>query len=693
MGSFRELDLRVSYRSDIGNIVDLFYTPCLERAVSYRRAVGFFTSSGLAAAARGLASFIQGAGTMFLVASPHLDEADCKAITIGYEARYDIITRSLLRGLETEMDDLVKDRLATLAWLVAHERLEVKIAIKKIKPGYSFPIGIYHEKLGIFADADGNKVAFSGSSNETAGGLIDNFEAVDVFWSWDDPQGRVALKENNFEELWNNRTSTLEVIPFPQAAYARLLQFKRDQPPRTDPESDRSKMRGTTSKRVPSGFGIPQEVKLRQYQETAIEAWFKNDCRGVFEMATGTGKTVTALAAAARLFQTEKALAIVILAPFIHLVDQWDEVATTFGLVPLKCYENSSSWTETFSDRVTDLNIRARKVFCAIATHDTASRPTFIQALGNVRTSLLVIADEVHHLGAESLSRGLPATAKFRLGLSATPERWFDPEGSRVLTDYFSRTVFSFPLQQAIAEGYLCHYEYCPQLVTLDDDEVERYEALTTQIARLWGHSQADEQAQTRLGFLLRERADVLNCARNKVAVLRHLIQDPENLTHTLFYCAPGQIDDVVRLLAGDLRMRVRRFTAEESRHERQGLLEEFDAGDMQALVAMKCLDEGVDVPATKTAFILASSSNPREFIQRRGRILRTHPHKRRATIYDLIAVPPQPKRGSPVSESERSIIRRELSRFKEFASAADNEYEATSVILTIATSFQILDF
>lgn len=693
MGPLRELDLQVSYRSDIGNIVDLFFIPCLERAVSYRRAVGFFTSSGLAMAAKGLAAFIGGPGKMCLIASPLLDENDCKAIAHGYEARHDIIARSLLRCLDGDIDSLVRDRLASLAWLVAHERLEVKIALKKTVPGSPFPVGIYHEKLGIFEDADGNKVAFSGSSNETSGGLIDNFEAVDVFWTWDDPQGRVALKEHNFEDLWNNRTAKLDVMPFPEAAYARLLQFKPRQPPNRDPESETGGVRTTPTRKPLSGFAIPEDVKLRQYQRTAIEAWFKNSCHGVFEMATGTGKTVTALAAAAELFQRERVLGIVILAPFIHLVDQWEEVAAAFGLTPLKCYEDSASWAETFSDQITDLNIRARPVFCVIATHHTASRRPFVEAVKQVKSPLLLIADEVHHLGALSLSQGLPESAKFRLGLSATPDRWCDPEGSQILTNYFSKTVFSFPLQQAIAEGYLCHYEYHPYLVTLEEDEVQNYETLTLQIAKLWGRSVADERAQTKLGYLLRERSDVLNCARKKIDALRQLVRDPEHLRHALFYCAPGQIDDVVHLLASDLKMRVRRFTAEETRQERQALLEEFDCGDMQALVAMKCLDEGVDVPATTTAYILASSSNPREFIQRRGRILRTYPNKRRAVIYDLIAAPPQPKPGTVVSESERSILRRELARFKEFASAADNEYDATAIILDIAACFHILDF
>jgi superfamily II DNA or RNA helicase len=692
-GSLKELNLAVSYRSDSGNIVDQFYVPCLERASTYRRAVGYFTSSGLAVAARGLASFIQGVGTMFLVASPHLEEQDCQAITRGYEARHDVVTRTLVRCFDAAVEDIVRDRLACLAWLVANERLEIKVALPRTEGG-KYRRGIYHEKLGLFTDDEGDTIAFSGSSNETAGGLVDNFESIDVFWSWEDQQKRVAIKEENFKRLWENGTPNLDILPFPQAAYEGLLRFLPPSPPLIDPESAHTRrfhVGPTPRPRV--GFGVPEGLRLWDYQTVAMGKWFENVCRGIYEMATGTGKTVTALSSAVKLFDREHKLGVVILVPFQHLVDQWDEVARGFGLLPVKCYESTASWRETLADQVTDLNIGARNVVCAIATHKTSSSPPFADTIGRLQKPLLVIADEVHHLGAREYSKALIPAAKFRLGLSATPMRWLDPEGNSLLQGYFEKTVFSFPLEEAIEKGFLCHYDYHPHVVPLEPDEFDRYESVSLQVARIFNHAERDERARNRLDFLLRERAEILNCARGKLNTLRTMLTEPEQITSTLFYCAPGQIDNVVHLLANDLRMRVRRFTAEENVDERQFLLAEFEESKLQALVAMKCLDEGVDVPATRTAYILASSSNPREFIQRRGRILRLHPNKHRATIHDLIAIPPKERLHPEVSECERKLLRRELARFKEFASAADNQYQATEQIMEIAREYEVLDF
>jgi superfamily II DNA or RNA helicase len=686
-----ELELAVCYRSDSGNIVDEFYVPCLERAVLYQRAVGYFTSSGLSAAAKGLAAFVQTPGKMMLVASPHLDEEDCVAIAKGYEARHDVVARALLRAFEGNFDQIVKDRLACLAWLIANNRLEIKVALPKLgETGRRR--GLYHEKIGLFTDEKGNKVAFSGSPNETEGGLVDNFESIDVFWSWDDPQGRIVVKEHHFQRLWSDQTPKLEILPFPEAARQRLLQFRKELLSTCDPESANPRT-GRLPSRPPSGYEIPQEFQLRDYQTEATKVWFDNGCRGIYEMATGTGKTITALCSGAELFRRENSLGLAILVPFQHLVDQWDDAARAFGLLPVKCYESTASWRETLADHVTDLNIGVRKIICAIATHKTASQPVFLSILGMVRKPILLVCDEVHHLGAPEYSKALIPQAQFRLGLSATPMRWLDPVGNLILEGYFHKSVFTFTLQDAIASGFLCHYDYYPHLVPLADDEFDRYEDISRQIAKVWNRIDDDDRIQSRLDFLLRERADVLNCARGKLGALRSLLPEPQRVQFSLFYCAPGQIDDVVRLLAQDLHMRVRRFTAEENADERTVLLTEFEEGKQQALIAMKCLDEGVDVPATKTAYILASSSNPREFIQRRGRILRTHPSKNRAIIHDLIAVPPIRDAGTEINEIERRILRRELGRFKEFASAADNEYGATAAILEVARAFGILDF
>jgi superfamily II DNA or RNA helicase len=281
----------------------------------------------------------------------------------------------------------------------------------------------------------------------------------------------------------------------------------------------------------------------------------------------------------------------------------------------------------------------------------------------------------------------------FRLALSATPDRWFDDIGTIALRDYFRGTVFAFPLEKAIGVS-LTPYYYYPHLVLLTDEEMERYEELSVKIARLM--SREDEEGQQALKMLLIRRAELLNKAANKLQVLSELVDEQDHVEHALFYCAPGQIDDVLHLLGWEKGLLVHRFTAEEDPPERQQLLADFAGGNLYALVAMKCLDEGVDVPSTQTAFILASSSNPREFIQRRGRILRKAPNKEFSVIHDLVTVPPAAwavSQGSPTFQAERSIIRRELQRFKEFANPALNKHQALDVIWDIAKHYGLMDF
>ena len=317
-------------------------------------------------------------------------------------------------------------------------------------------------------------------------------------------------------------------------------------------------------------------------------------------------------------------------------------------------------------------------------------------SLARISHSSLLIADEAHHLGAEHGQRGLPPHFEFRMGLSATPDRWFDEEGTQALRDYFGDTVFEFDLAHAIAQGFLSEYYYRPHLIELTADELEEYERLTLRIAQLLDSATAPCTTPFLEG-LLRRRADILNKAHNKLGRLADLLQNEHDLHHALFYCVPGQIDEVLSLLGNDFGIRVHRFTVEESAVERDRLLKDFARGHLQALVAIRCLDEGVDVPSTQVAFILASSSNPREYIQRRGRILRKFPGKENAVIHDLIAVPSL-KEGVRASNErafnlERRILRRELSRFREFADTSLNRFQATQVIWDLAKSYNLLDY
>ena len=679
--SLRELTLSSEYRSDGDDLVADFYTPCLRHATRYWRAVGYFTSGGLALYAVGLETFVRRGGKMRLVTGPCLAEDDIEAIQRGYEARRDAQLLSDLSN--SEFQTTAQDRVALLTWLVAHGHLDIKIACTANASEMN-PRAIYHEKIGIFLDDTGDAVAFAGSLNETVGGLLSNFESIDVYLSLEDTQQRVQQKVDNFKRLWDNATDGLNVVDFPTALANELLspQLVYD----TTPSPDLPVVV------EPEEAYLPRELVLRAYQREAIDAWFANDCRGLWEMATGTGKTITALSALAKLKEKKGPLFALIACPYKHLVDQWCREAERFGFEPIVAYESSAGWVPQFNTALVRYNWQVCDVVCAITTRSTFIADTMQKLLSKLKRAAVFVADEVHHLGATQSRQKLPEVFDYRLGLSATPNRWFDNEGTAALKRYFGETVYEFSLGKAIKEDYLCSYYYHPHLVELTDEELDDYKDLTDRIARLYRRTNADEPNEA-LDLLLIKRATLLNKAENKLPALEQLIEDRnDSLHHALFYCAPGQINSVLPMLT-DLGLRVAKFTAEESTTERQELLEMFASGHLQALVAMRCLDEGVDVPSTQTAYILASSSNPKEFIQRRGRILRKSPGKEYAEIHDLIAVPPQAYRQyrSATFAAERKIVARELKRFNEFAGMALNKFEARDTIWELAADYELM--
>ena len=679
--SLRELSLQSEYRSDGADIVKDFYTPCLRKATQYWRAVGYFTSSGLALNANGLTTFIQHGGQMRLVTGLRLMEDDIEAICSGYDTRDQIPN---LRN-EAGFKEVSQDRLALLTWLVAHKYLDVKIAYPS-DTNTSNPHAMYHEKIGVFLDETEHAVAFAGSQNETVGGLLSNFESFDVHWSWDSEQ-RVQQKVYNFKRLWNNETDKLEVVDFQTAVAKDILihQVIYQTGPDTLPPH-------TLEVVEPSATYLPNNLALRDYQMEAIDAWFENGCRGLWEMATGAGKTITALSALARLRKEKDRLFILIVCPYKHLVDQWCKEVERFGFKPTLAYDVSATWIKLLSAALVQYNWGNCSVVCTITTRKTFIGNNMQKMLSRVRHDAVLIADEVHHLGATESRQKLTDLFDCRLGLSATPDRWFDDKGTKALKTYFGEVIYEYPLGKAIQEGYLCPYYYHPHLVELTDEELEEYEELTIKISRLYHHTDLDDPNNALKQLLIR-RAALLNKAENKLLILRELlIEKSSSLHHTLFYCAPGQISSVIPILT-DLGLRVAKFTAKESISERRELLDMFASGHLQALVAMKCLDEGVDVPRTQTAYILASSSNPKEFIQRRGRILRKAHRKESAEIHDLIAVPPLVYRQYPSAsfDTERKIVERELRRFNEFAGAALNKNQSLAKIREFAKIYNLL--
>jgi DNA phosphorothioation system restriction enzyme len=694
MGLLTDLDLRITYRSGEADLIGELYVPCLSRSVLYRRAVGYFTSNGLAVAAKGISSLIANEGRVQLVASPCLSTEDITAIQNGYvsrDARIRDVTQAAFEALD---NSVFEEGLSALEWLISNKRLDVKLAVPVNRDGTIRP-GLYHEKIGIFSDIEGNHVAFRGSANETFGGLVDNFESLEVFWSWDDPHGRAVGRIREFDCLWNDTTPSLVVMDFTEATASILRPYRRDKPPASHSNENE---RIVVSKPQDSGPTIPSGLKLRDYQEEAVKNWFKNDGEGTLKMATGSGKSITALAAASKLFHFGKTKHLIVVCPFRHLVRQWEKECQRFGLWPILAFESRSQWAEALNTKLYNVKAKTSPFVSVITTNRTFASDYFQAQLQEFPRSTLIIADEVHNLGATNLCEKLPSHLRYRIGLSATPERWFDDEGSKKLFSYFgSQLKPEFTLKDAIAKEALVPYSFHPLFVELTEDEGEKYQELSERIAKLWAIDQ-DEPAPA-MKMLLMQRARLVATATNKLSCLRELMQEQRDCTHMLFYCGDGSLEEngeclrhveaVCQLLGHDLGIRVSTFTAETPSEEREDLLSRLDEGRLQGLVAIRCLDEGVDVPSIRKAVILASSSNPRQFVQRRGRVLRPCLGKRSAEIYDMIVVPPADK--AP-SDAERNLMRREISRYIEFADLALNAGEARAKILPIQETYGLLD-
>jgi DNA phosphorothioation system restriction enzyme len=690
------LELDFEYRTGEGDALNDFYIPCLQNSVLYRRAVGFFTSDSIQLAAQGIEALIANEGHMQLVASPRMAPEDIEAIRAGYKSREQVASDALQREIP-EFPSEHATSWSCLAWMVQNRLLEIQILLPK-----QYAWALYHEKLGVFSDKNDNHVAFSGSANETAGGLMFNFEAIDVFRSWiHSEEPRVRRKLLNFQRLWSNQTDALTAIPFPEACARKLLVHV----PRGTPRLNDRTERPSITLAEPKNFSVPASKKPRDYQLLAVDNWIKQNGRGVFHMATGSGKTFTSLVAAQRVFAALGLSALVVVCPYRHLVDQWADNVGAFGLKPILAYESRQLWLPAVNDAL----FRMRRApadaapVCIITTNSTFCGEVFQNKLSQLPSRCMLIADEVHNLGANGFFGKMPLNIQLRLGLSATPERWFDPVGTDFISKYFGPVVEpAFGIREALKCGALVPYNYYPILVPLTDDECEEYEKLSLAIARRAGGAEANEDDDL-LKPLFLKRARLLASAKNKLVALGALMSTRKEQSHMLFYCGDGQTEDisdqeekrqieaVIRLLGSQLGIPVQSYTAETSIETRRRLSRQLDSGELKGLVAIRCLDEGVDIPSVKTAVILASSTNPRQFIQRRGRILRPSPEtgKTHAEVYDMIVHPPL---GHTVTEVERRLVRKELIRVTDFADLARNCGEARVALLPLQKQFNLLD-
>ena len=680
----KELDLQPVYDSECHDLIRDLQVPLLVQSKDYLRGVGFFTSGWLRLAAQGMAAFVTGGGSARIVLSPILEEADWEALKFGESAKNDAIIRGVLtRNIDVLATTLENDTRNALAWMVADGYLEFRFAV----PRDRLSAGDYHDKVGVFTDANGDQVAIHGSLNDSIKASF-NGEAFSVFKSWETGQAPyVEMHRTRLEALWTNQNKQFSVYRIPEAVREKFIQL------RTSHSKPYLLAKAHEEIRALSPCCA---VDLHGYQMAAIEAWRLAGCRGVFEMATGTGKTITSLAAATSVYQERHRIVLIILVPYLHLLEQWERNCRQFGFEPILCSSLHGRWQIEVKSAIQDFNIGVKNNICILSVHKTAATERFAMALSRLpKDDSLLLGDEAHGLGALHLRKALLENVGMRLGLSATPRRWFDNEGTDTIFSYFGPTCFEYTLDQAIGK-FLTPYEYFPQLVSLTSAETELYEEITQKIVSITTAAKRNPELRERLSKLLLQRARIISSAQQKLPALLILLRDMlekhrlrgEELNGILIYCAPGGHKEVLREVAA-LGLRCHEFVHNVSLADREKLLCQFDVGDIQVLVAIKCLDEGVDVPSTKTAFILASSTNPREFVQRRGRILRKAKGKDRAVIYDFIVAPTSARHAQ---NTDVAILKREMPRFVEFASSAMNQFNARSVIRDILDHLEMLN-
>ena len=652
----RELDLETEYRSGKEDAVNHFFSPCLKRSIKYRRAVGYFKSSVFGVIGREVAEFAIRGGQIRLICSPSLSRDDIDSIALGHARKSSIIPRRLKQEIE-ELFSSSSSRfnLQLLALLVSSGAIEIKIAIR------SDSKGLYHEKIGVFEDDFGNLVTFKGSSNETWYGWhhYGNFESIEVFCGWREGNELVRVQKHckHFENLWSEQDKDVEVFPFPVEATETLKKFAMKE----------TELKSFLQKTQPSSKRKPQPHQLE-----AIESWKRQGKRGVLQHATGSGKTFTAITALKEHVQQGKP--VLILVPSLILLEQWlDEVQSELpSAITLLAGGSHNRWRKRNTLASFSSNYPGNEQRVIVATMQTASSDNFRGSLSS-GDHLMVVADEVHQIGSPRNSNFFSVNCGPRLGLSATPERYGDPEGTSRIFDYFGQVVEPIiTLEDAINAGRLVKYEHFPRIVHLTADEVEEWKAISKKISReIVKTNQANQPIilTDKAKLLLIQRSRISKKAANKVNLAVEVIKD--NFVEGdawLVYCEDKeQLEAVVSALKSEnFNAIVYHSEMEGDRDATMSWFREFGG----ILVSIRCLDEGVDIPDVSHALILASSQNPRQFIQRRGRVLRKSPDKHIATIHDAIVVP---VKGND-EDDQLSLLKSELARAIEFAYHANNQ-------------------
>ncbi|MFD0792064.1 DEAD/DEAH box helicase family protein [Mucilaginibacter litoreus] len=708
-----------------------FYNDALKNSNRLELLLGYFSSSAINALSESFAQFIHGGGVVHMIINDILSSSDKAAVIEGqnFGEHLSVFDLSDISQLAQTLQGYDRHFFECLAWLISQDRIVLKIVRPKDGKGIS------HFKSGVFYDGQ-EKVGFKASCNFTSYGLLENLEELDIYLSWENGRSGTFIKKriDYFKQIFTGKADFVEYLDATQIKEALqnnfggkdeeelLIQEKELQAQKKRFRKRHTKVKDNSIAKSEPQF--PYSEGPRPYQEEAYTNWVKHNKKGLFAMATGTGKTLTSLNCLLHEYQDSGKYRAIILVPTIELVTQWKKECQKFTFQNIITVSSKERW----DNNIAFINLASRFIsssFIIITTYASFHRKKFQEYFRQLPIDTLLIADEAHNLGSPLLTKLLPSIhLEKRIGLSATPDRQYDTLGNLALEQFFNDAppfVYSYTMEMALKSEWLCPYAYYPHVVYLTTEETDQYMKLSRQLLTYFDQKTKSYQKCPEVDFLLLARKRLVHKATNKKQVFEQIVNNEfdrkGSLKYTLVYVPEGLndgqgdddhdihvfddqdefqestdelslIDQYTKIIRSvDPRIMVKQYTAKTG--DRPQTIKDFQEGKIHVLTSMKCLDEGVDVPRSELAIFCASTGNPRQFVQRRGRVLRLHKEKAFAVIHDLVVVP-QVSEDDSTYAMERSFIQKELLRVVDFSVLSDNKSDTYKELRSILEYYNL---
>lgn len=714
-----------------------FYIDALCNSKKFDLLLGYFSSTAINILSIGFASFLYSGGKMRMAINNILSEQDKEAINKGQKENTSALNFSMtdIKTLKTTLNEYGQHFFECLSWLIANNQIEIKIIQPKGR-------GISHYKSGVFDDGE-TKIGFTSSCNFTAYGLIENLERLDCFLSWDDSRSKTKIDSQSeyFDQIFNEEADFVEYLNISDVLIAIKSEFGNKT---IDELLVKEKELIKKKKEIPLNINLEKSIEkankkildfedeenrphfpypsgARAYQEKAYRNWVENNRKGLFAMATGTGKTITSLNCILEDYKINKFYKFIVLVPTISLANQWErEITEKFNFEEVTiCSSLNNNWEESVRNYGKNIRLGYDIDFCILLTYATFRGVKFQNIFNDLFkkefNNITIIADEAHTLGSTKLLNVLPNGIEKRIGLSATPQRQYDEVGELELCNFFEayppKYTFDYNMKKAIDEKVLCKYYYYPIVVELETEELNAYKELTKKLNKFLDPNTGRYKDDPYVNMLLIKRKNIIHKARNKSNCLVDIINDigKDHFKYAFIYVPEGYeanyaeddidhnnseddniISDYTKLLYKKFKLKLKKFTGKTK--NREEILDHFSDGRLDALLAMKCLDEGVDIPQTQYAIFCSSTGNPRQYIQRRGRVLRYHDKKKHAYIYDMIVKPVLDVTTTDPTQIklEKNILMSELRRLVNFAVLAENKLDCLKNLEALCYSLGI---